>query len=280
VFTDRTQDFRQIVNQTESKTKVKPKMDQQKNKNYTTKFGMEAASIGKGIHETKAKLMKLTQLAKKTTLFDDPSPEIQDLTYVIKKDITTLTKQIEDLSLCKSQENHQTTKNSDNIVSTLKGQLVSTTNEFRKVLEIRTENIKYQQRSKSEFTGTSNALTSIPNQSYSEQTSDNNGEISITMPLQTQLRDYSRSRLDAVQSIESTIVELEGIFRHLAQLVGEQGESIERIDHDIDQSSNNLIDTQSQLLKYWASLSSSRGLKMKIFFVLIVFVVLFFVVFV
>jgi len=199
---------------------------------------------------------------------------------VIKKDITTLTKQIEDLSLCKSQENHQTTKNSDNIVSTLKGQLVSTTNEFRKVLEIRTENIKYQQRSKSEFTGTSNALTSIPNQSYSEQTSDNNGEISITMPLQTQLRDYSRSRLDAVQSIESTIVELEGIFRHLAQLVGEQGESIERIDHDIDQSSNNLIDTQSQLLKYWASLSSSRGLTMKIFFVLIVFVVLFFVVFV
>jgi len=274
MFTDRTKVFRQFVNETLPKKRVEKV--QQMIKNYTTKFGMEAAKIGKEIHETKGKLIKLKEFAKKKTLFDDPSSTIQELTYLIKKDITALNTQIEDLVFCMNKENQQTSKNSENIICILKIQLASTTNEFRKALEIRTENIKKQQCLRSELTG--NSLSSS-NQPYSEQSSENNGgEIVITIPNQTQLRDYSLSRLDAVQTIERTIVELEGIFRHLVLIIEEQGESIDRIDNKIEDTSENLNTAKSELLKYWSKMSSSRSLTFKIFFVVIVFLLFFFVI--
>jgi len=101
------------------------------------------------------------------------------------------------------------------------------------------------------------------------------------MPLQIQnQQDYTQSRLEAVQSIESTIVELEGIFQQLAIMVSEQGEVIERIDANIDQTTTNMNLAQTELLKYWAKLSNSRRLTMKIFLVLIVFVIVFVIFFV
>jgi len=176
--------------------------------------------------------------------------------------------------------NSQTRKNSESIINTLKAKLASTTTEFREVLELRTENLKNQQKSRLEFTGSSFAHSY--QQHYSDQSHDNhNGEVVISMPLQIQnQQDYTQSRLEAVQSIESTIVELEGIFQQLAIMVSEQGEMIERIDANIDQTTTNMNLAQTELLKYWAKLSNSRRLTMKIFLVLIVFVIVFVIFFV
>lgn len=38
-----------------------------------------------GIHNTSIKLQKLSQLAKKTSMFDDPTDEINELTGIIKQ---------------------------------------------------------------------------------------------------------------------------------------------------------------------------------------------------
>lgn len=52
-----------------------------------SEFAKAASGIGMGIHKTSAKLQKLAQLAKQTSMFDDPAQEISELTGIIKQDI-------------------------------------------------------------------------------------------------------------------------------------------------------------------------------------------------
>jgi len=159
--------------------------------------------------------------------------------------------------------------------------LAVATTEFREVLEIRTENLKDTQKSRLEFTGSSTSFQT-PYPSYTDQSPENN-DVVISMPMQMQTqtqRDIAQSRLDAVQSIESTMVELEGIFQQLANMVATQQDNIERIDVNVQDTASNMDMSQQQLLKYWGNLTNSRRLTVKIFLVLIVFVIVFVVFFV
>lgn len=78
-------------------------------------------------------------------MFDDPAAEIQDLTAVIKQDITALNAAISDLQvLCDSRnEGANRTKHSSEhsttVVDNLKSRLMNTTKEFKDVLTLRTE---------------------------------------------------------------------------------------------------------------------------------------------
>jgi syntaxin 5 len=62
-----------------------------------------AARIGHGIHSTSAKLTRLTQLARRTSVFDDPTAEINELTAIIKQDITALNSALGELQAQASQ---------------------------------------------------------------------------------------------------------------------------------------------------------------------------------
>ena len=84
-------------------------------------------------------------VAKRTSVFDDPTVEIQELTAVIKQDITALNSAVTDLQiLCNSQNesgntSKHTTEHSTTVVDNLKTRLMSTTKEFTEVLTMRTE---------------------------------------------------------------------------------------------------------------------------------------------
>lgn len=52
-----------------------------------SEFARRAANIGLGIHSTSQKLQKLAQLARRTSMFDDPAEEINELATVVKQDI-------------------------------------------------------------------------------------------------------------------------------------------------------------------------------------------------
>lgn len=84
-------------------------------------------------------------VAKRTSVFDDPTMEIQELTAVIKQDITALNSAVVDLQLvCNSQNERgnissDTTTHSTTVVDNLKNRLMSTTKEFKEVLTMRTE---------------------------------------------------------------------------------------------------------------------------------------------
>ncbi|WVQ77599.1 hypothetical protein IAR50_007287 [Cryptococcus sp. DSM 104548] len=95
------------------------------------------------------------------------------------------------------------------------------------------------------------------------------------MQLVEQQDSYIQSRSTAIESIESTIAELGGIFSQLANMVAEQRDTVERIDADTTDIAANVSGAQRELLKYYASVTSNRWLMLKIFGVLIIFFLVF-----
>lgn len=86
-----------------------------------------------------------------------------------------------------------------------------------------------------------------------------------------------QSRTNALQNVESTITELSGIFTHLATMVAQQGELAIRIDDNMDESLANVEGASNALLKYLNKISSNRWLMIKLFLILILFLVIFIV---
>jgi len=86
---------------------------------------------------------------------------------------------------------------------------------------------------------------------------------------------YIESRAETMRNIESTIVELGGIFTQLAHMVKEQEEVVGRIDHNVEDASMNIEAAHTEILKYFQSVTSNRWLMIKIFGVLMIFFVIF-----
>lgn len=90
-------------------------------------------------------LLCILPVAKRSSVFDDPTTEIQELTAVIKQDITALNSAVVDLQfVCNSQNESanistDTTTHSATVVDNLKNRLMSATKEFKEVLTMRTE---------------------------------------------------------------------------------------------------------------------------------------------
>ncbi|MBA0838730.1 hypothetical protein Goarm_004525, partial [Gossypium armourianum] len=92
--------------------------------------------------------------------------EIQELTAVIKQDITALNSAVVDLQLfCNSRNeggvSSDTSSHSTTVVDDLKNRLMSTTKEFKDVLTMRTENLKVHENRRQLFS--SNATKDSPN---------------------------------------------------------------------------------------------------------------------
>ncbi|XP_010925313.1 syntaxin-32 [Elaeis guineensis] len=279
-----------------------------------SEFNKRASKIGLGIHQTSQKLAKLAKLAKRTSVFDDPTVEIQELTAVIKQDINALNSAVIDLQLlCNSQNesgniSSDTTNHSTTVVDNLKNRLMSTTKDFKEVLTVRTENLKVHENRRQLFSSSASKDSTNPfirqrplvsrassdssappapwaNSSASSQPfprKKKNGDPSTsTQPLLQQQQmvpvqdSYMQSRAEALHNVESTIHELSNIFTQLATMVSQQGELAIRIDENMDDTLANVEGAQGALLKYLNSISSNRWLMIKIFFVLMVFLMIF-----
>ncbi|GAM20070.1 hypothetical protein SAMD00019534_032450 [Acytostelium subglobosum LB1] len=317
VHKDRTSEFNTLAETLRKRQEQNGQMIKKQHPHQKlSQFSMAAAHISKGVYETSEKLHKLTKLAKKNSIFNDPSADIEELTFIIKQDIQNLNKEISTLGQLskQSRNNKQTEEHSETVVGFLNLKLVNTTKEFKDILEVRTENLKTQQEKKQKFSysfnnnnngngNNSSHMTPLLQDVDSGSATSNNksssemrhrdsalykyqddqgtgGDLEIAMPMSVQTHDYSQSRLRTAETISSTIHQLETIFHQLANLVQVQGEVIERIDSNIDDSLLNIGRGHDSLLKTLTDISSNRSLIFKIFLVLIIFIVIFVVFFV
>ncbi|XP_052865546.1 syntaxin-5 [Anopheles cruzii] len=277
-------------------------------------FMMIAKHIGKNIASTYTKLEKLTLLAKKKTLFDDRPAEIQELTYIIKGDLNSLNQQIARLqevskSQRKSTNGRHLLSHSSNMVVALQAKLANMSSDFKQVLEVRTENLKQQKTRRDQFsqgpmsgglppsTMRGSTQGSLLLQEQQDQVCIEMGSggaaggrhNSERVPLLQQQQQqqlvlydesdsYVQERAETMQNIESTIVELGGIFQQLAHMVKEQEEMVERIDGNLQDVELNVEAAHSEILKYFQSVTKNRWLMIKIFGVVILFFI-FFVIF-
>ncbi|CAJ0631911.1 13396_t:CDS:2, partial [Entrophospora sp. SA101] len=250
-----------------------------------TEFSRMASAIGKDINSTAAKLQKLTNLAKRKTLFDDRPVEIS-----LNKQIALLQRHVRE----NKSNNKQADEHSSNVVVMLQSKLANTSMSFKDVLEIRTQNMKESKDRREQFMFSSNQHTNNTPSGDSplyktQKRNDNRNTDFLALDMSTgqshqqqqqlqlveQQDNYIHSRASAIESIESTISELGNIFQQLATMVAEQRETVQRIDANTEEIQNHVEGAQKELLKYYASISSNRWLVVKIFAVIIFFFLIF-----
>jgi len=294
-FKDRTVEFNSVAETVRSRSHASPVPKKSAKSIQKSQFMLAASQIGKEIFEASEKLNKLTKLAKKRSLFDDPAVEIEELTFILKQDIQRLNGQIASLRESKARGNNkQNEAHSDTVIGYLNSKLANTTKDFKEILQVRTENLKTQQERRQKFTGASAVSSgSTPTRTTSEPSifksnvddlpespARTHDAVVLHMPMVLQQEEYTSSRLNAVESIERTIGELQGVFSQLGALIADQGNMIERIDSNIETSMVHVDKSHDALLKHLYKISSNRWLILKLFFVLILFVIIFVVFFV
>ena len=129
------------------------------------------------------------------------------------------------------------------MVVALQSKLASMTSNFKEVLEVRTENLK-ESKSRQDMFSQGYVTSTLPQAASQgfhtgsvlaameddERQLQQNGDFAISMGEQSALiqadhtDQYLQSRADTMQNIESTIVELGGIFSQLAHMIKEQEE--------------------------------------------------------
>lgn len=283
-----------------------------------SEFTRRAADIGHAIHRTSLKLQKLTQLAKRTSAFDDPAQEVDELTGIIKVDINSLNSAIADLQRLSSKApkegnppgSKQALDHNHTVVDNLRSRLKDATLEFKDVLTLRTDNLKHHRERRQLFSSNTDPEAALPllarargpgqGGPFGASTSSAAASSSAAMGgppappsfmqagggaqqqqqlVVAQQDSHQSSRAEALRNVENTIVELGGIFNKLSELVQQQGELAIRIDENMDDTMQNVNMAQNQLLKYLNTISSNRWLMLKVFGVLLVFLV-FFIVFI
>lgn len=272
-----------------------------------SKFSQQASIIAKDIAHTTELLLKLALLAKRKPLFDDRPVEIGELTYVIKQDIFKIEQSLQNLQKFAKgdssiQVDSQITQYSKNVLNLLNLKMKNVSGEFKNVLELRQKNELLNKSRKENFlsaaTNRQNNLTPLlsngdatsslsnlgenpyllPDSAAADFNNANGGEL-LSIPDQTrqlllmeeQSSEYLQERNSAVETIEATINEVGNLFQQLATMVTEQGETIQRIDQNVDDIDMNITGAQRELLKYYAHILNNRWFFLKIFGVLLFF---------
>ena len=324
---DRTDEFRSILaqaqrRQAQSKTGAQRQslLTQQEKaqanaspQRQRSEFARNAANVARGVASTMQKLERLSQLAKRKTLFDDRPVEFDELTFVIKQDMAALSGQVQTLQQINIKQHpkskpgvDQEGEHNSNVVLLLKDKLQNVGTNFKDVLEVRTKNMQasrsrteqflssaaaqshssldpartdsplYQSPQRGRSPGNTNAaqqdlLSLEPSGSSALTRGGSQADAQLLLMEEAQPQNmYIQDRGRAIESIESTIQELGGIFSQLAQMVSEQGEQIQRIDANTEDVVDNVEGAQRELMKYWSRVQGNRWLVAKMFGVLMI----------
>jgi syntaxin 5 len=92
-------------------------------------------------------------------------------------------------------------------------------------------------------------------------------------------QSYLQSRADAMSTVESHIVELGTVFNKLAGLVHEHREMVQRVEDNVEDANANIFNSMGVLTDTLENLRSNRALALKLFSILVVFIVMFIVFF-
>ncbi|RKP18546.1 syntaxin-5 [Rozella allomycis CSF55] len=288
---DRSSEFFAAIES--QKQRISPNLSEPLNRNrhQASAFAQMAGQIGKEIAFVSTKLEKFAILVRNKSSFEDRSTEIQELTSTVKQDIARLNQQIAALqSYQKGQgkaPNDQYEQHHSSMVVSLQSKLASTSSTFTDILEQRTivlmhifvDIVNERAKGKTVTVYLTQRHVFSARRSQSEDLVIDMGEAASFQ--QTQLVQQARSnqyleaRSEAIQNIESTIAELGGIFQQLSRMVMEQGDTVQRIDADIENMQFNVQQGEQQLLRYLQNISSNRWLMFRIFAIIILFFVLF-----
>ena len=92
-------------------------------------------------------------------------------------------------------------------------------------------------------------------------------------------QNYLRERADAMEQVESNIVELGAVYNRLATMVHEHKDMVQRVEDNVDEANSMVTMGMNQLVDTLANLRSNRGLALKVFSIMVVFIISFIIFF-
>jgi len=92
-------------------------------------------------------------------------------------------------------------------------------------------------------------------------------------------QDYLQTRADAMSTVESQIVDLGTIFNKLAGLVHEHREMVQRVEDNVEDANATIFQSMGVLTDTFENLKSNRALALRLFSILVIFIVMFIVFF-
>jgi len=286
---DRTQEFVDLAEQLSSSRKpvASSRASGYHQHTHATRgdrqFNLQTADVGSAIDKAVLKIRELNRLVRQRGIFNDKTSEIQELSFDVKTAITTLNGRLEALSRDASNagsygfhyQAHHT-----NVVETLKSRLLELTKDFKDTLQIRAESMKQQDNRRNMYSfsgppGSSSKPSTSSQYTFNPSTEANydvesGGQQSVQVMERGSL--YHQSRAEAVESVHRMISELAQMFQKVAALVHQQDEMVQRIDENVDHSLSNVKQGQSELLKYYNTISSNRSLIIKVFLMVMLFI--------
>ena len=238
-------------------------------------FNASAAELGSALHRSQLKLTELGKAARSKSLFNDQSAKFNEMTMSIKQDIGILTERITALTAsADSADNRQIQQHCHSVSSTLNSRLTDLTRSFKDVLELRTKTMQELENRRNKYSSSSASIGA--NTFGQKQDMDlESGKTLESAQILNQSGAYHLSRADAARNLQGMIAEIGQMFTKMSHMIVQQEEMVQRIDQDVQGSLDHVNDGHSELLKYFNNISGNRSLILKIFAILIFFLVVF-----
>lgn len=112
-----------------------------------------------------------------------------------------------------------------------------------------------------------------------QQMEEESGASQLMQLLPTQPVNYLQTRADAMSAVEANIVELGTIFNKLAGLVSEHSEMVQRVEDNVEDANANVLLSMNVLTDTLTNLKSNKMLAIKLFSILVTFIILFIIFF-
>ena len=88
-------------------------------------------------------------------------------------------------------------------------------------------------------------------------------------------QNYLRERADAMQQVETNIVELGAVYNRLATMVHEHKDMVQRVEDNVEETNTMINLGMNQLVETLRNLQTNRALVFKLVSILVVFIISF-----
>ena len=197
-------------------------------------------------------------------ILNENDPQIQALIMRINTELKSIDNHIAETEQLKSKPHDSVMR-----IQTMRSSLANVATSFKSVMEKRTEllNKQKQRRGDIGFTGPSSVYNTV----YS--TDD---EVDIPIPSQdVGTMEQNNERYGMVRDVERAISEISQMFVRLADVIAQQDFQVQRIDEATKGALDNFLEGQKQLEEYYKKIMNNKWLILKIFGILMVFILIF-----
>lgn len=257
-----------------------------------TEFYRITTTMGQRLNVTQQRITQVEKLVKQKGIFEDHTAEIQAATYEIRQSIVEMNTQLDAIERAAlgnaSSVGPHVVAHYRSVIQALRARVGEATIQLKHILELRAQSMKSQEDRRGLY---SHSHTSPHGSGFFASddpecggTAGSEGETLMppgqkTMTQLFRTRQfqplYHTARAEAIENVQHMIGELAQIFNRVASLVTAQEELAIRIEDDMSSALHNLQQGEAHLAKYLRSISSNRTLIIKVFAVLLFFVMFF-----